>query len=94
MSIKKRNASFKRKNFWDVLGGPVVSNPAANAGDTGLIPCRGRFCMSESNWACAARLLSLRTLACALQQEESLQPEIHAQQEGPSAAKKSQLTKK
>ena len=29
--------------FWDFLGGPVVKNLPANAGDIGLIPDPGRF---------------------------------------------------
>ena len=33
----------------DFPGGPVVKNPPANAGDTGLIPCPGRFHMLWDN---------------------------------------------
>ena len=33
----------------DFPGGAVVKNPSANAGDTGLIPGRGRFHMPRSN---------------------------------------------
>ena len=39
--------------------GPVVKNPPANAGDTGLIPGLGESHMSQSNWACVPQLLSL-----------------------------------
>jgi len=35
----------------DFPGGPVVKNPPANAGDTGLIPGRGRLHMPGSNYA-------------------------------------------
>ena len=34
---------------WDFLGGAVVKNPPANAGDTGLIPALGRSHMRWSN---------------------------------------------
>ena len=33
----------------DFAGGPVVKNPPANAGDTGLIPAVGRLHMSQGN---------------------------------------------
>ena len=32
----------------DFPGGPVVKNPPANAGDTGLIPRLGRFHMPQA----------------------------------------------
>ena len=35
---------------WDFPGGPVVKNPPANAGDTGLIPAPGRFHMPGWGW--------------------------------------------
>ena len=60
-------------------------SPPANAGDTGLIPGQGRPHMPQSNYACAAQLLSLcsrgqevqllkttRVRACALQREKPL----------------------
>ena len=31
------------KEKWDLPSGPVVQNPRANAGDTGLIPGLGGF---------------------------------------------------
>ena len=34
------------KNF---LGGPVVKNLPAKAGDTGSIPGQGRFCMTQKD---------------------------------------------
>ena len=37
------NVHQKRKRHMDFLGGPVVKNPLANAGDTGSIPGPGRF---------------------------------------------------
>ena len=33
----------------DFPGGPVVKNPPANAGDTGLIPALGIFHMPQDN---------------------------------------------
>jgi len=35
---------FKRI-YWDFLGGPVVKNLPANAGDMGSVPALGRFHM-------------------------------------------------
>ena len=32
----------------DFPGDPVIKNPPANAGDTGLIPGLGRYCMQLS----------------------------------------------
>ena len=40
-------------------GGPVVRNPPANAGDTGLIPGPGRSYMLCSSQARVTQLLSL-----------------------------------
>ena len=34
----------------DFPGHPVIKNPPANAGDTGLIPGLGRYCMQLSLW--------------------------------------------
>ena len=45
----------KKKNLWDVFGGPVVENPPCNAGDVGLIPGR------ETKIPRAAGRLSPRT---------------------------------
>ena len=39
----------KNKKLWDLPHGAVNKNPSANAGDTGLIPGRGRFHMLRSN---------------------------------------------
>ena len=33
----------------DFPGGPVVKNPPANAGDTGLIPGQGRFHVQQGS---------------------------------------------
>ena len=41
--------NYKDKNSWDFPGGPVVMNPPANAGDTGLIPGPGRSHMPRNN---------------------------------------------
>ena len=42
-------AAEAKKNSWDFPGGAVVTNPPANAGDTGSIPGPGRFHMLWSN---------------------------------------------
>ena len=36
-------------NPWDFLGGAVVKNPSANAGDMGSIPGLGRSHVPQSN---------------------------------------------
>ena len=38
-----------RKTTEDYPGGPVVTNPPANAGDIGLIPGSGRFHIPSGN---------------------------------------------
>ena len=38
-----------RNKVVNFAGGPVVKNPLANSGDTGLIPGPGRFHMPQSN---------------------------------------------
>ena len=43
---------------WDTSGGPVVQNPPAKAGDSGLIPSLGRSHMLWGNEAQAPQLLS------------------------------------
>ena len=40
---------FKEIKDGDFLGVPVVKNPPANVGDTGLIPGSGRFHMLQGN---------------------------------------------
>ena len=47
----------------DFLGGPVVKNLPAIAGDVGLIPDLARFHMPWSNEARVPQLLSLRSRA-------------------------------
>ena len=61
------------------LGGSVVKNPPANAGDTGSIPGPGRPHMLWSNRA-RVLLLSLCSRACAPQEEKPLQWEAGAPQ--------------
>ena len=48
----------QNSNNKDFLGGPVVENLPANAGDAGSIPGLGRFHMPWGNWAHAPRLLT------------------------------------
>ena len=54
-------------------GGPVVKNPPAVAGDTGLIPGPGRTLMLQGNQAGVPQLSSPHCEACAPQQEKPLQ---------------------
>ena len=61
-------------------GGAVVKNLPANAGDMGSSPGPRRSHMLRSNYACAPQLLSLRSKACALQQEKPPQWEACAPQ--------------
>ena len=39
---------MKSTDFWDFPGGPLVKNPPANAGYTGLILGPGKFHMPQS----------------------------------------------
>ena len=57
------NEFFKTVLSRDFLGGAVVKNPPANAGDMGSSPGLGRSHMPQSNKACVSQLLSLRTRA-------------------------------
>ena len=43
------NSWVNIRDYGDFPGGPVVKNPPANAGDTGLSPGPGRFHMPWSN---------------------------------------------
>ena len=54
LGVPERKKKFRRVilkfiNIWDFPGGPVVKNPPANAGDTGLIPGPGRFHTLQGN---------------------------------------------
>ena len=42
-------AVFKKEEYEDFSGGPVVKNPPANAGDMGSVPDLGRSFMLWSN---------------------------------------------
>ena len=70
---------FLRK--WDLPGSPVVENPPANAGDTGLIPGLGIFHLPQSNEPHVPQLWRLCSRACALRQEKPQQWEAHAPQQ-------------
>ena len=52
--------TLKSTKLWGFLGGAVVENLPANAGDMGLSPRLGGSHMPWSNWACEPQLLSLR----------------------------------
>ena len=70
---------LKFRTFQDGPGGRVDKTPPANAGDTGLIPGKGRFHMPQSNKVHATQLLS----SCAITTEAGA-PRAHAlQQEKP-----------
>ena len=59
------NILINLKLLQGFLGGSVVKNLTANAGDTGLIPGPGRFHMQQGNhnyWAWEPQLLSPQTL--------------------------------
>ena len=45
--LKKKKQQKEQKE--DLPGGPVVKNPPANAGDTGMAPGPGRSHMPQSN---------------------------------------------
>ena len=65
--LSEDNWKKKKRKIRGFLGGSVVKNPPANAGDVGLIPDPGRPHKPQSNWAQAPKLLSLCPKACELQ---------------------------
>ena len=65
----QQNNFSRMKTLWGFPGGAVVENLPANAGDTGSSPGLGRSHMPRSSWAREPQLLSLRSRACAPQQE-------------------------
>ena len=70
----------------DVPGGPVVKNPPANAGDTGLIPGPGRSDMPRSTEARAPQLLKpahLEPLLCSNRSHRKEKP-TRCSEEQPS----------
>ena len=77
------------------LGGAVVGNPPANAGDTGSSPGPGRSYMLRNNWARVPQLLSLcsrarepQLLSPRATTTEARVPRAHApQQEKPPQEK-------
>ena len=86
-----------KNNFWDFLGGAVVKNLPANAGDTGSSPGLGRSHMPPSPCATTTEpaLYSPRATtteahaprACALQQEKPPQWEARAPQRRAACAR-------
>ena len=52
-----------KNSMRDFLGGAVVKNLPASAGDMGSIPCPGGSHMRRSNYVCVPQLLSLRSRA-------------------------------
>ena len=70
----------------DLPGGPVVKNPPANAGDTGLIPGPGRSHMPRSTEVRAPQLLKpahLEPLLCNKRSHRKEKP-THCSEEQPS----------
>ena len=60
----RRGITDANKNIrFGLLGGSVVKNPPANAGDMGLTPGLGRSHILQSNWAYVPQLLSLSSRA-------------------------------
>ena len=49
MSAPEPKQAASERDTEDFLGGPVVRNPPANAGDMDLIPGPGRFLMPQGN---------------------------------------------
>ena len=47
--LEKQITQNRKCSHWDFLGGTVVKNLPANAGDTGLSPGPGRSHMARSN---------------------------------------------
>ena len=41
----------RKREMWGFPGSPVVKNPPAKAGDTDLVPGRGRYHMPQGNRA-------------------------------------------
>ena len=72
ISVSKSKETIE--NFRTSLVVPVVKNPPANTGDTGLIPGWGRSHLLQGYW----RLCALE--AHAPQQEKLPQREVHTQQ--------------
>ena len=64
------NILIKIRSVGDFSGCPVVKNPSANAGDTGLIPNPGRSHLLRGNKAHAPQLLSLHPRAFAVHHEK------------------------
>ena len=66
---------------WDFPGGPMVKNPPANVGGTGLIPGPGRFPDVEEQLSpYATTTEACLPRAYALQKEKSLQWKAHTLQ--------------
>ena len=67
--------SLEKSGVLDFLGGPVVKNPPANAGDLGSIPGPGRSPILQGS-----KPICHNYWACDLQQEKSVQWEARTVQ--------------
>ena len=78
----------------DFLGGPVVKNLSANAGDTGLIPGLGKSHMLQGNKARAPPLLKpacLEPVLCNKRSHHNEKPALHYWRLAPAAATRERL---
>ena len=71
LSTSKHPSSSQNSSAGGFPGGPVVKNPSANAGHTGLIPGLGRSHMSQGNSARVSQLMSLCSRALVQQRRPS-----------------------
>ena len=68
----------------NVAGSSVAEKSPVNAGDTGSIPCLGRFHMLQSYWACMPQLLKfVCPRARALQQDKPLYTQLESNSQLP-----------
>ena len=74
--------------MWDFLGGPVVRNLPANAGNMGSIPgLEDPLCHRATKAIYIPQLLSLSTRACELQELSLHTHSLASQQEKPRKGK-------
>ena len=84
--MKETNSSIQMKKQ-GFLGGAVVENLPANAGDTGSSPGLGGSHMPRSNWAREPQLLSLRVWSlCSAKREAAIVRPAHRDEQWPPLA--------
>ena len=75
------------RGLLDFLGGPVVKNPPANAGDSGSIPGPGRFQMEQlSPHATATEAHAIQSLSTTTREATTVRGPHTAAAEGPQVA--------